>query len=256
MRLSVAILFLVAALVIPGRADQLIQNVQQALKDEGFYYGEVTGEKDADTTAAIRRYQIRNGLQISGDLNEETLKALGVDSSGVHATAKGSPTVAPTQPPPPPDTSDLREQRSEKSGPTNPLIGQPFPEQPQSQDRQPPVRPDYGAAVQGRPGENFAGTPFESSSPQVQRDVILSAQNMLARQGLYRGTFDGVASPELEFSLRAYQSRVKIPVTGRLDLDTLAALRLLPGSKAPVYRPRHRPSNDAPVKGEWIRDRN
>ena len=76
-----ALLLLVSAGIV--RADQTVENVQQALKDQGFYYGEVTGQKDADTTAAIRRYQIRNGLQITGDLNDETLKALGVDSSTV-----------------------------------------------------------------------------------------------------------------------------------------------------------------------------
>ena len=36
------------------RADQAIANVQQALKEQGFYYGEITGEKNSDTTAAIR----------------------------------------------------------------------------------------------------------------------------------------------------------------------------------------------------------
>jgi len=41
------------------RADQTIQSVQQALTEQGFYYGNVTGEKSAETTAAIRRYQIR-----------------------------------------------------------------------------------------------------------------------------------------------------------------------------------------------------
>ena len=55
------------------RADQLVESVQQALKDEGFYYGEVNGEMNANLTAAIRRYQIRNGLQVSGELNDETL---------------------------------------------------------------------------------------------------------------------------------------------------------------------------------------
>src|SRR5437870_8865289 len=89
MRLRIAILILLTS-VGPLWADQAIQNVQQALKDQGFYYGEMTGTKDADTTAAIRRYQIRNGLQITGDLNEETLKSLGVDSSGARATAKAS----------------------------------------------------------------------------------------------------------------------------------------------------------------------
>ena len=95
MKLRIAVVVLVAALVAGARADQVVQNVQQALKDQGFYYGEVTGEKDADTTAAVRRYQIRNGLQISGDLNDETLKSLGVDSSGARAIVKASPTPAP-----------------------------------------------------------------------------------------------------------------------------------------------------------------
>jgi peptidoglycan hydrolase-like protein with peptidoglycan-binding domain len=253
MKLPIAILVLVAALAVPARADQLIQNAQQALKDQGFYYGEVTGEKNADTTAAIRRYQIRNGLQITGDLNDETLKSLGVDSSGVHPTVKASPTVAPAQQTAPPDTLDLRQERRENAGPTNPLTGQPFPEQPQ--DRQPPAQPDYGA-VPGHPAENFAGTPLQSAPPQVQRDVIVSAQNILARQGLYRGMIDGIAGPDLEFSLRAYQSRVRLPVTGRLDLETLAALQLLPGGNAPIYLPRRRPSTEAPVRGEWIPDRN
>jgi peptidoglycan hydrolase-like protein with peptidoglycan-binding domain len=132
------------------------------------------------------------------------------------------------------------------------LTGQPFPE-PQ-QDRQVSVQPDHDA-VPAQPAENFAGTPYESAPPKVQRDVILSAQNILARRGLYHGAYDGNASPDLEFSLRAYQARARLPVTGRLDLDTLAALELLPGAKAPIYMPRRRPLREAPVRGEWIPER-
>src|SRR5881628_2186349 len=77
----------IAALIFIGstmlmRADQLVEHVQQALKDQGFYYGEVTGEMNANVAAAIRRYQIRNGLQVSGELNSETLQSLGINSSG------------------------------------------------------------------------------------------------------------------------------------------------------------------------------
>src|SRR5213082_4226308 len=178
MKLRIAVVVLVAALAAGASADQVVKNVQQALKDQGFYYGEVTGEKDADTTAALRRYQIRNGLQISGDLNDETLKSLGVDSSGARAIGKASPTPAPAAP----ETSDLRAQPRESSAPTNPLTGQPFPEpqQDRSAEReirrgeQPPVRPNY-ETVPGRPAENFVGTPFEAAPPQLQRNVILSA---------------------------------------------------------------------------------
>lgn len=276
MKLRLAVLALLTASTVTLRADALVENVQQALKDQGFYYGEVTGTKDADTTAAIRRYQIRNGLQITGDLNEETLKSLNVDASGIHPIAKASPTTVPTAPAAP-DGSDLREERRENAGPTNPQTGQPFPDSSQDRQRsrrepsdmdgqaregerdgsrayQPPTRPDYGV-VPGQPAGHFSGTPYANSPPEVQRDVVVSAQNILARQGLYRGMIDGIARPELEFSLRAYQSRVRLPVTGRLDLGTLAALQLLPGGRAPIYRPRRRPYREAPVRGEWIPER-
>lgn len=251
LRLAVLIVILPAGLLF---ADAVTESVQQALKDEGFYYGEVTGNKDADTGAAIRRYQIRNGLQITGDLNDETLKALGIDSSGKRSVVQASPTAAP-------DTSDLRasprQQREEEENeneqdqgatPTNPMTGQPFPEPPR-QGRQQPQDEDL---VPGRPAENFAGTPYEASPPQVQRDVIFSAQNILASRGLYRGPMDGSLGPDFEFSLRAYQARVKLPVTGRLDLATLAALELLPGARRPVYAPHRGP--EEPVRGEWIRE--
>src|ERR1700720_1349817 len=89
------VLFVFFASVLPVWADQTVENVQQALKDQGFYYGEVNGEKDADTTAAIRRYQIRNGLQVTGDLNNETIKSLGVGSGPQQPVAKASPAGTP-----------------------------------------------------------------------------------------------------------------------------------------------------------------
>src|SRR5207248_10892184 len=100
MRLRIAILILLAS-VGPLWADQAIQNVQQALKDEGFYYGEINGKKDPDTTAAIRRYQIRNGLQITGELDSETQRSLGASSPTAPAPTRPSAT-------PLPDASDLR----------------------------------------------------------------------------------------------------------------------------------------------------
>ncbi|HST30403.1 MAG TPA: peptidoglycan-binding domain-containing protein [Chthoniobacterales bacterium] len=245
LRTAVLILILPAGMLL---ADPKIESVQQALKDEGFYYGEVTGNKDADTGAAIRRYQIRNGLQITGDLNDETLKALGVDSSGGRTVVKAPPTAAP-------GNSDSRAplkqepEPEQTEEPTNPMTGQPFP-QPQRQGQQPPPQPGDGAL---QPTENFAGTPYEASPPQVQRDVIVSAQNILAGRGLYRGPIDGSIGPDLEFSLRAYQARVKLPITGRLDLGTLAALELLPGANRRVSIPHRRP--EEPVRGQWIRER-
>jgi peptidoglycan hydrolase-like protein with peptidoglycan-binding domain len=223
--------------------DQAIADVQRALKEQGFYYGEITGQKDADTTAAIRRYQIRNGLEITGELNDETLRS-------IRSTASN-----PTQTPPPiahndtpsvadrPDTSDLRVDRSPDDQPPNPAPVQPF---------NPDANPNVGRPQPSGQG-TFAGTPYETSPMPVQHRVIADAQRILARRGLFKDEIDGNYGPNLEFSLRAYQSRVGLPVTGRLDLETLAALQLLPGAHMPVYTPRRPPGVPPPVRGEWVR---
>ena len=59
-------------------ADETVRAVQTKLKTEGFYFGDATGTYDSETAAAVSRYQIRHGLPISGQLDAETTKALGV----------------------------------------------------------------------------------------------------------------------------------------------------------------------------------
>jgi len=244
MKIRLAALIFFASLS-PVRADQRIESVQQALKDQGFYYGEVTGEPNANLTAAIRRYQIRNGLQVTGELNSETLKSLGVGSSAsAQPGAKPAPSASTS-------ASDLRNPSAgETTAPPAPRV-QPFANAPEDRQVYPsnPVTP--GASQAGL----LAGTPYETAPPDMQRNVVVSAQIGLARRGLYRGEVDGVFGPALEFSLRAYQARTRLPVTGRLDLETLAALQLLPRPRAPVYDPsraRMRPPPQSPVRGEWI----
>src|SRR3979409_1068913 len=93
--------FAFLALLLAGagvlRADQTNSMVQQALKEQGFYYGDITGEKTADTTAAIRRYQIRNGLQITGEIDAETLRSLGVGAGTARAMVNPSPSAPPEE---------------------------------------------------------------------------------------------------------------------------------------------------------------
>src|SRR4029453_482551 len=122
---TAAVIFMGSMMLM--RADQLVESVQQALKDEGFYYGEVNGDMNANLTAAIRRYQIRNGLQVTGELNDETLQSLGLQSSGsgrrIIKTASPTPgAVVPTGPP---------SEESENATPAQPV--QPFSRQPQNQ---------------------------------------------------------------------------------------------------------------------------
>ncbi len=62
-------------------ADDGIRAVQTRLKAGGFYSGSINGRYDSETAAAVTRYQIRNGLQITGKLDDQTRYALGVSAS-------------------------------------------------------------------------------------------------------------------------------------------------------------------------------
>jgi peptidoglycan hydrolase-like protein with peptidoglycan-binding domain len=248
MKLKIVVVILFAPFAIL-RADDVIARAQQALKDQGFYYGEVTGQKNTATTDAIRRYQIRNGLQITGELNDETLRSL--QNSVAASPSPSDRAGVATGPTPSQDTSDLRDESARSGAGTRSVPIQPF--------IQPPSEGQLDVPDARLPSRNgvFAGTPYETAPPDVQRKVIIDAQRRLARRGLFKDEIDGSYGPALEFSLRAYQSRVSLPTTGRLDLETLAALKLLPGAEMPVWRPhrgwREPPVEQPPVRGEWVR---
>lgn len=59
-------------------ADENVRALQTKLKDGGFYFGDTDGQYTSETAAAVTRYQIRNGLEISGKLDASTAKSLGV----------------------------------------------------------------------------------------------------------------------------------------------------------------------------------
>jgi len=216
------------------------------LKDQGFYYGEINGETNANLTAAIRRYQIRNGLQVSGELNSETLQSLGINSSASAQSATKPASPKPAQPVNPSGPPSNAPANASSAAPLQPSGNAP-------QDQQ--IYPSNLVTPGISPSGVLAGTPFEAAPTGVQRNVILSAQIALARRGLYHEEIGGVFGKAMEFSLRAYQARTRLPVTGRLDLETLAALQLLPGARAPVFHPPRKhghPWPNEPIRGEWV----
>src|SRR5947199_6531265 len=58
-------------------ADENVRQVQTKLHDGGFYTGEIDGAYSSALAAALTRYQIRNGLPVTGQLDVDTSKALG-----------------------------------------------------------------------------------------------------------------------------------------------------------------------------------
>jgi peptidoglycan hydrolase-like protein with peptidoglycan-binding domain len=53
-----------------------IKLIQERLTAEGVYAGPVDGELNAQTEAALRAYQQKRGIPVSGAADEETLKQL------------------------------------------------------------------------------------------------------------------------------------------------------------------------------------
>src|SRR5512132_3814829 len=181
-------------------ADQTIWSLQQTLKNQGFYYGAVTGDKNAETTAAIRRYQIRNGLQVTGEINKETLRS--VNSSSHSVASASQPTSKPAAIQPNSVRPDASARLSQSSPP--PSFNQP--------NRSLETNPPYSASF------------YQSTPLRVNRRIIAGAQYQLISRGYYRGRVDGRYGSRTAFAVRAFQSSAGLAPTGRLDMETLEAL--------------------------------
>ncbi|HEY5811823.1 MAG TPA: peptidoglycan-binding protein [Terrimicrobiaceae bacterium] len=74
----------------------------------------------------------------------------------------------------------------------------------------------------------FRGGPFISIGPETQITVIRQAQKNLQLLGYYHGPINGLPSPALVNSLKAWQRSAGFRQTGRFDEITLKGLSLMP----------------------------
>ena len=57
---------------------QTIKQVQQALSDKGYYKGTADGKMSSKTESALKQFQQAQGMQATGQLDQQTLASLGV----------------------------------------------------------------------------------------------------------------------------------------------------------------------------------
>lgn len=72
------ILFAALFLNLPLQAEETLAKVQRELRARKFYFGEIQGRATEETVAAIRKFQEARGIDRSGNLDAETLRALGL----------------------------------------------------------------------------------------------------------------------------------------------------------------------------------
>ena len=91
MKMLVRILLCLATVAIcNARADDVVLSVQRKLKQLGFYNGVVDGQMGSQTAAAIRRYQIAERLRVTGMMNSQTLRRLGISAPRTRAPVRAA----------------------------------------------------------------------------------------------------------------------------------------------------------------------
>src|SRR2546429_3577731 len=164
MKRKIATAILAGALAQLALAESTVQQAQEELKAQGYYFGQIDGDKNPDTIAAIRRFQIRNGLQVTGELDQETLRALHADSSS---------STAATTPTPQPQNLEGSENSTERNAPAPP------PRDLQA-EREQPTPAETAARI-------FRNSPYKMAAPELQQSVILDAKTLLLGRELSKG---------------------------------------------------------------------
>jgi peptidoglycan hydrolase-like protein with peptidoglycan-binding domain len=73
-----------------GQSPELVKQAQEKLSAAGHDAGTADGKMGPKTQAALKEFQQSKGLQASGQLDQKTVAALGVSSSGSSASAGAS----------------------------------------------------------------------------------------------------------------------------------------------------------------------
>jgi peptidoglycan hydrolase-like protein with peptidoglycan-binding domain len=75
-----------------------VKAIQQALKDQGHDPGDIDGIMGPKTQAALRDYQQKQGLKVTGRLDAETSAKLGVEAktSAAPSASGSSPAASPS----------------------------------------------------------------------------------------------------------------------------------------------------------------
>jgi hypothetical protein len=62
-------------------AEELLQTAQRELRARKFYFGEIDGRASAETVTAIENFQLAKGIDKTGQLTDETVRALGLPAA-------------------------------------------------------------------------------------------------------------------------------------------------------------------------------
>lgn len=216
-------------------ADDQTRQIQSALSEAGFYYGTADGIMSDDTRAALRRFQIRNGLDVTGETSPETFAALKLQKKETpNAAARDEQQIVSTAKKPEAFLAPPARQAPPAVGPGKAAPSAQWP-------ARSPIR------------EYFSGTDLVDSPADEQSTALLNAQKQLVKLGYLRSAPDGLPGPEMDTALLRFQYACQLRLTGRLDADTRHALVDAPPSVPgkSFRRSENRPPGRI-LRGFWV----
>jgi peptidoglycan hydrolase-like protein with peptidoglycan-binding domain len=209
-----------------------IRQVQQVLTQRGFRPGPVDGVMGPATQAAIRSFQKSENLEALGQLNRQTLAALGLQveppANGVEPRLVYSATTVR-------EVQQTLNNRGYRAGPfdgvMHPATQAAVKEFQKSENLEATgeLNRQTLAALGVTPEVAVAVPPRVAS---VHRSAtIREVQQALNARGFHTGAVDGVMGPATRTALGNFQKSQNLEATGALNARTLAALDIQP---APV----------------------
>jgi peptidoglycan hydrolase-like protein with peptidoglycan-binding domain len=201
--------------------DNTVRQAQKILNDRGFRTGGIDGKMGPQTQAALVNFQRAEKLKPTGRLDSETLAALGIGKAGTAGTASGydAATIRKAQ-------ATLND-RGFRAGPPNGVLG----ERTSAALRE--FQKSENLSVTGRLNPRTLaalGIPDDAASAGATRGAepssatIREVQRRLTSRGYPAGSADGVMGRATRSALMDFQRAQNLPVTGRPDRATLAAL--------------------------------
>lgn len=210
-----------------------IRQVQQTLHNRGFRAGPVDGTMGPATQAALKQFQQSENLETTGQLNRQTLVALGVQpdpTSGAvrQVNAYGPATIRKVQ--------LTLNNRGFNAGPVDGTMGPGAQAALKDFQKSENLEPTGTLNQQTLAALGLPAEPVVSVERRVPVFVVppasatvRQAQQALNQRGFQVGAPDGLMGPATQTALRNFQVSENLQATGKLDRQTLNALGVQSG---------------------------
>jgi len=195
-----------------------IRQVQQALNERGAKVA-ADGVMGPSTEAAIESFQRAQSLEPTGNLNRQTLTALGFEPQAAERAPEfvyGAATIRQVQ--------QTLNNRGFKAGRVDGTISSNVESALREFQRSENLEPSGDLNPRTLSALGIKAEPVSAHAASTGAHTVRDVQQALKSRGFLAGPVDGVLGPTTERAIRQFQQSENLESTGHLNRQTLAAL--------------------------------